>query len=80
MTGEHAQGIELYVATGEQQHGEATAAAAAAEDADTPLERMKRKLKTEAGHEIYKMCMAIVEPVFGQIKDGEASGASVCWA
>jgi hypothetical protein len=69
VTGEHAQGIELYVATGKQQHGEATAVAAAAEDADTPLERMKRKLKTEAGHEVYKMRKAIVEPVFGQIKE-----------
>jgi transposase len=68
VTGEHAQGIELYVATGKQKHGEATVADSPVAD-DTALERMKQKLKTEAGHEIYKMRKAIVEPVFGQIKE-----------
>lgn len=69
VTGEHAQGIELYVATGKQKHDEATAVAEATEAADTPLERMKQKLRSAAGHEIYKMRKAIVEPVFGQIKE-----------
>jgi transposase len=32
-------------------------------------ERMKRKLKTAVGQNIYKMRKAIVEPVFGQIKE-----------
>jgi hypothetical protein len=30
---------------------------------------MKRKLQTEQGRAIYKMRKAIVEPVFGQIKE-----------
>jgi hypothetical protein len=29
---------------------------------------MRHKLRTEAGHSIYKMRKAIVEPVFGQTK------------
>jgi hypothetical protein len=33
------------------------------------LEQMKQKLKTEAGPELYRMHKAIVEPVFGQIKE-----------
>ncbi len=33
------------------------------------LEQMKQKLKTEAGRELYRMRKAIVEPVFGQIKE-----------
>ena len=30
---------------------------------------MRHKLKTEAGQAVYKMRKAIVEPVFGQIKE-----------
>jgi len=30
---------------------------------------MKHKLRTEAGHAVYRMRKAIVEPVFGQIKE-----------
>jgi hypothetical protein len=30
---------------------------------------MKAKLKTEAGRNLYRMRKAIVEPVFGQIKE-----------
>ena len=33
------------------------------------LEQMKQKLKTEAGRDLYRMRKAIVEPVFGQIKE-----------
>ena len=32
-------------------------------------EQMKQKLKTEAGRDLYRMRKAIVEPVFGQIKE-----------
>lgn len=32
-------------------------------------EKMRRKLRTEAGHDLYKMRKAIVEPVFGQTKE-----------
>jgi transposase len=66
------QGIDLYVAVGKQKHGERNAAAK--EDPDAvelaePDEQMKQKLKTEAGRDLYRMRKAIVEPVFGQIKE-----------
>jgi hypothetical protein len=35
----------------------------------TAKEAMRQKLSTEAGRSIYKMRKAIVEPVFGQIKE-----------
>ena len=31
---------------------------------------MREKLKSAVGHALYKMRKAIVEPVFGQIKEG----------
>ena len=31
---------------------------------------MRAKLQTAAGHAIYALCKAILEPVFGQIKAG----------
>lgn len=64
------QGVEAHVAVGRQKHGQ-----------DVPpcprgripknaslLERMRRKLQTIAGRAIYARRKAIVEPVFGQIK------------
>jgi hypothetical protein len=35
----------------------------------TAKQAMRQKLRTEAGRSIYKMRKAIVEPVFGQIKE-----------
>ena len=67
------QGIDLHVATGKQKHGEPSKAGE--EDATEStaeaglLEQMKQKLKTEAGRALYRMRKAIVEPVFGQIKE-----------
>jgi hypothetical protein len=69
------QGIALHVAVGKQKHGEASASAQndpdPVEAAETVslLEQMKQKLKTEAGRDLYRMRKAIVEPVFGQIKE-----------
>jgi hypothetical protein len=34
------------------------------------LDKMRRKLAESAGRAVYKMRKAIVEPVFGQIKQG----------
>jgi transposase len=67
------QGIDLHIATGKQKHGKLSPAG----DEDTAqssaeaglLEQMKQKLKTEAGRDLYRMRKAIVEPVFGQIKE-----------
>ena len=67
------QGIDLHVATGKQKHGEPSKAGD--EDAREStaeaglLEQMKQKLKTQAGRDLYRMRKAIVEPVFGQIKE-----------
>jgi len=69
---ERVQGIDLYVATGRQKHGEQNDGASApppTPEADSPLEQMKEKLKTETGRAVYRMRKAIVEPVFGQIKE-----------
>jgi transposase len=70
---ERVKGIELYVATGKQKHGQpdpadATECCEPAAKSDSAVEKMKRKLKTETGQALYKMRKAIVEPVFGQIK------------
>ena len=67
------QGVDLYVATGKQKHGEtsqSTGEAPINSGQKLPLrEQMKQKLKTEAGRDLYRMRKAIVEPVFGQIKE-----------
>ena len=65
------EGIDLHVAAGRDKHG-ATEDIAPSTDpakAATALEQMKQKLKTDAGRTVYKMRKAIVEPVFGQIKE-----------
>jgi transposase len=69
VTDEQAQGIDLYVATGKQKHGEPTPDQSTAAVDKSALEQMKQKLKTDAGQAIYKMRKAIVEPVFGHIKE-----------
>jgi transposase len=64
------QGIDLHLATGKQKHGEPSKADPTESSAEASLrEQMKQKLKTEAGRDLYRMRKAIVEPVFGQIKE-----------
>jgi len=58
-------GIALYVPPDRQHHGEAPALPA---DAGTVIGAMRAKLQTAAGHAVYALRKAIVEPVFGQIK------------
>jgi hypothetical protein len=73
VTDERAHSIDLYVAIGKQKHGEPDGADVASEASPAPEDseraQMKRKLQTEQGKAIYKMRKAIVEPVFGQIKE-----------
>jgi len=59
--------IELYVPPDRQKHGEVLPPPT---DTGTVSEAMRAKLQTAAGHAIYALRKAIVEPVFGQIKDG----------
>jgi len=61
--------IEAFIATERQKHGERTVAARGPlPQGATRVERMKRKLLTKPGAAIYAARKAIVEPVFGQIK------------
>ena len=67
------QAIDLHVATGKQKHGKSPEPADGeppeSAEATSLLEQMKQKLQTEAGKDLYRMRKAIVEPVFGQIKE-----------
>jgi len=61
--------IAAYLATGRQKHGERVICRRGPlPKGATRVERMKRKLQTKAGAAIYAARKAIVEPVFGQIK------------
>lgn len=67
------QGVDLYIATGKQKHGECGAERAEVADevseSASLREQMKQKLKSETGREVYRKRKAIVEPVFGQVKE-----------
>ena len=58
------------MSTGRDKHGGAVETSSNPPPADaSPKEAMRHKLRTEAGPAVYKMRKAIVEPVFGQIKE-----------
>ena len=60
---------EAYIATDRQKHGEhRVRPRGSLPKGATRVERMTRKLKTKAGAAIYAARKAIVEPVFGQIR------------
>jgi MFS-type transporter involved in bile tolerance (Atg22 family) len=71
VTAEALVGIDLYGAPDRQTHGEAPPAGASPPRPDdgTVIGAMRAKLQTAAGHAVYALRKAIVEPVFGQIKD-----------
>ena len=62
--------IDGYVATERQKHGEykEPCPRGPLPKGATRVDRMRRKLKTKAGKAVYAARKAIVEPVFGQIK------------
>ena len=63
-------GIDLHIATGRDKHEQNIDATSEPPPIHaTAKEAMRHKLRTEAGRSIYKMRKAIVEPVFGQIKE-----------
>jgi hypothetical protein len=66
-----ADGIDPYIATGKVKHHEPVIAAPRGRIPDglSVKDRMRRKLRTKAGHAVYRMRKAIPEPVFGQIKE-----------
>jgi transposase len=63
-------GIELLVAPDRQKDGEEVRDATAPPPPEAgAAERMREKLRTVEGRAVYKMRKAVVEPVFGQIKE-----------
>lgn len=70
VTDESVQDVDLYVATDRDKHGRPEAASSEPQPLGaSPEQTMHWKLRTEAGRAVYKMRKAIVEPVFGQIKE-----------
>jgi hypothetical protein len=64
------RGIDLYVATGKQQHGEIEPAPRGRIPKGLSLrDRMTRKLRTVKGRRIYGKRKEVVEPTIGQIKE-----------
>ena len=64
-------GVDAYIATGRMRRGWARRPAARGDpdpDADA-RERMRQKIQTDDGREIYKRRKCVPEPVFGQIKE-----------
>ena len=64
------QGIDPYLATGRDKHGESQPTVRGRPPKDMTLRaEMRRKLATKCGKKRYGRRKVIVEPVFGQIKD-----------
>jgi len=66
-----AHGIDPYIATEKVKHSQPVPPAPRGRipTALSIKDRMQRKLRTQAGRAVYQMRKAIVEPVFGQIKE-----------
>ncbi len=66
------KGIDAYIATERQKHGtkETKPKQGLLPPSATLVDRMRRKLQTKSGAAIYAARKSIVEPVFGQIKQG----------
>jgi len=70
VTDESVKDVDLYVATGRDKHGDVVETISDPPPPEaSPQEAMRHKLRTEAGRAVYKRRKAIVEPVFGQIKE-----------
>jgi transposase len=70
VTDESVKDVDLYVTTGRDKHGDVVEMNSDPPPSGaSPKEAMREKLRTEAGRAVYKMRKAIVEPVFGQIKE-----------
>lgn len=64
------QGIDLYVPADRKKHDDAEPSTAKSKSGTrSDSDEMRSKLQTPEGRDIYKMRKAIVEPVFGQIKE-----------
>lgn len=70
VTDESVKDVDLYVATGRDKHSSVVETSSDRPPSDASAkEAMRHKLRTATGRAVYKMRKAIVEPVFGQIKE-----------
>ena len=70
VTDEALSGIVLYVPPERQKHGQTLQAEEASPGGSVSVaDRMRQVLRTPEGKDTYRMRKAIVEPVFGQIKE-----------
>ena len=71
VTDRRLEGIDLFVAPDKQKHSEEVVVATGPPPPASlsVAERMRYKLRTPEGRAVYKRRKAIVEPVFGQIKE-----------
>ena len=71
VTDAQLQGIDLFVALDRQKHGEKRPCTTGPPPPEASVaEQMRHKLRTAEGQAVYKLRKAVVEPVFGQIKEG----------
>jgi transposase len=68
LTAPGMRGIELYVPPDRQTHGGPPRASG--RPRSPTAEQMRAKVRSAAGHAVYALRKTIVEPVFGQIKEG----------
>ena len=63
--------VELFVPPDRQKHAEAVTETnePVPAEAASVIEKMREKLRTQEGHAVYKQRKAVIEPVFGQIKE-----------
>jgi hypothetical protein len=70
VTARKVEGIDLLVAPDRQKHGEEVPVATGPPPPGAGVaEQMRHKLRTPEGRAVYKLRKAVVEPVFGQIKE-----------
>jgi len=62
-------GVDVYISTRRHKHGEFEPACEPVSEDDNALAKMRHKCATKAGKQIYARRKAVVEPVFGQIKE-----------
>jgi hypothetical protein len=70
VTEKDLEDVDLYIPPDRQKHGEKPMPAQGRPPKDLSVtDCMRRKLRTKSGQEVYRFRKAIVEPVFGQIKE-----------
>lgn len=70
ITSKELEGLSLHIPPDKQKHNDTAFAVDEKIEGELSVaDQMRRKLRTESGHDIYRMRKAIVEPVFGQIKE-----------